>query len=97
MTPLLQDITGFKKGTVVEVLLVYGVAIPISNVIGGKVTNRKPIDTLFYMFIVQAIVLFILSFTPPFLDGVIPFYERTKIKGGDGYYVEIQIKSKFNV
>ncbi|MED0672272.1 MFS transporter [Aneurinibacillus aneurinilyticus] len=66
LSPLLQDITGFKEGNVAVILLVYGVAIAIGNVIGGKVANRKPIVALFYMFIVQAIVLFILTFTAPF-------------------------------
>ncbi|MFC3886070.1 MFS transporter [Bacillus songklensis] len=66
LSPLLQDITGFKEGTVALILLVYGVAIAIGNVIGGKAANRNPIGALFYMFIVQAVVLFILMFTAPF-------------------------------
>ncbi|WP_028401717.1 MFS transporter [Ectobacillus panaciterrae] len=66
LSPLLQDITGFKEGTVTVILFVYGVAIAIGNVIGGKVANRNPIRALFYMFIVQAVVLFILTFTAPF-------------------------------
>ncbi|WP_423798460.1 MFS transporter [Neobacillus sp. SAB-20_R2A] len=66
LAPLLQEITGFKEGTVAVILLVYGVAIAIGNVIGGKAANRKPISALFYMFIVQAIVLFVLTFTAPY-------------------------------
>ncbi|MBS4214598.1 MFS transporter [Neobacillus rhizophilus] len=66
LSPLLQEITGFKEGTVAVILLVYGVAIAIGNVIGGKAANRKPIAALFYMFILQAIVLFILTFTAPY-------------------------------
>ncbi|WCN36889.1 MFS transporter [Aneurinibacillus uraniidurans] len=66
LSPLLQQITGFKEGAIAVILLVYGVAIAIGNVIGGKVSNRKPIEALFYMFIVQAIVLLILTFTAPF-------------------------------
>ncbi|MGG2063627.1 MFS transporter [Bacillus sp. S14(2024)] len=66
LSPLLQEITGFKAGAVTIILLVYGVAIAIGNVIGGKVANRNPIRALFYMFIVQAVVLFILTFTAPF-------------------------------
>ncbi|MGF9965226.1 MFS transporter [Bacillus rhizoplanae] len=66
LSPLLQEITGFKAGTVTIILLVYGVAIAIGNVIGGKVANRNPIHALFYMFIAQAAVLFILTFTVPF-------------------------------
>ncbi|MGN7358944.1 MFS transporter [Paenibacillus sp. SAF-054] len=66
LSPMLQNITGFKEGTVAVLLLVYGAAIAIGNVIGGKVANRKPIVALFYMFIVQTIVLFVLTFTAPF-------------------------------
>lgn len=66
LSPLLQDITGFKEGTVAVILLAYGIAIAIGNMLGGKLSNRNPIGALFYMFIVQAIVLFILMFTAPF-------------------------------
>lgn len=66
LSPMLQNITGFKEGTVAVLLLVYGAAIAIGNVIGGKVANHKPIVALFYMFIVQTIVLFVLTFTAPF-------------------------------
>ncbi|RNB91292.1 MFS transporter [Brevibacillus fluminis] len=66
LSPLLQDVTGFSEGTVAIILLVYGIAIAIGNTIGGKVANRNPIVALFYMFIVQAIVLFVLTFTAPF-------------------------------
>ncbi|TCW41474.1 MFS transporter [Laceyella sacchari] len=66
LSPLLQNITGFEEGTVAAILLVYGVAIAIGNIIGGKVANQKPITALFYMFTMQAIVLFILTFTAPY-------------------------------
>jgi multidrug resistance protein len=66
LSPLLQEVTGFKEGTVAVILLIYGVAIAIGNMLGGKLSNRNPIRSLFYMFIIQAIVLFILSFTAPF-------------------------------
>nr|WP_263324230.1 MFS transporter [Neobacillus sp. Marseille-Q6967] len=66
LAPLLQDITGFKEGTVAIILLAYGIAIAIGNMVGGKLSNKNPIGALFYMFIVQAVVLFILMFTAPF-------------------------------
>jgi len=66
LSPLLQEITGFGQGTVAAILLVYGIAIAIGNIVGGKVSNQKPIVALFYMFIVQSIVLFILTFTAPY-------------------------------
>ncbi|MEK5037802.1 MFS transporter [Sporosarcina sp. FSL K6-3457] len=66
LSPLLQTITGFGQGTIVIILLAYGVAIAIGNMIGGKLSNKNPIHALFYMFIAQAIVLLILTFTAPF-------------------------------
>ncbi|WP_404293248.1 MFS transporter [Cytobacillus kochii] len=66
LSPLLQDITGFEEGTVAIILLVYGIAIAIGNMVGGKLSNQNPIRALFYMFIVQAFVLFTLMFTAPF-------------------------------
>ena len=66
LSPLLQTITGFEQGTIVIILLAYGVAIAIGNMIGGKLSNKNPIHALLYMFIAQAIVLLILTFTAPF-------------------------------
>ncbi|MCY7833712.1 MFS transporter [Bacillus spizizenii] len=66
LSPLLQEVTGFKAGTVAVILLGYGIAIAIGNMIGGKQSNRNPIAALFYMFIVQAIVLFTLTITAPY-------------------------------
>ena len=66
LSPLLQHVTGFKEGVVAIILLVYGMAIAIGNVMGGKLANRDPLKALFYMFMVQAIVLIVLTFTAPF-------------------------------
>ncbi|WP_026772010.1 MFS transporter [Sediminibacillus sp. JSM 1682029] len=66
LSPLLQNITGFKQGTVAVLLLVYGLAIAIGNMIGGKLSNKNPITALLFMFIIQALVLFTLTFTAPF-------------------------------
>lgn len=66
LSPLLQTITGFKEESVAVILLFYGITIAIGNMIGGKLSNQNPVSALFYMFIVQAIVLFILMFTASF-------------------------------
>ncbi|WP_026559541.1 MFS transporter [Bacillus sp. J37] len=66
LSPLLQHVTGFKEGVVAIILLVYGIAIAIGNVIGGKLANQNPLKALFYMFIIQAIILIVLTFTAPF-------------------------------
>lgn len=66
LTPLLQNVTGFKEEVVAVILLVYGIAIAIGNVIGGRLANRNPISALFYMFMIQAIILLTLTFTAPY-------------------------------
>ncbi|WP_028608532.1 MFS transporter [Paenibacillus harenae] len=66
LSPLLHDITGFQEKTAAVILLLYGIAIAIGNIIGGKVANRKPVKALFYMFLIQAVILFVLAFTAPF-------------------------------
>ncbi|MDG4657363.1 MFS transporter [Ectobacillus antri] len=66
LSPLLQKVTGFKPEAVSLILLGYGIAIAIGNVIGGRLSNKNPLRALFFMFIVQAIVLATLTFTAPF-------------------------------
>ncbi|GIP27317.1 putative MFS-type transporter YtbD [Paenibacillus sp. J23TS9] len=66
LSPLLHNITGFKESTVALILLLYGIAIAIGNVIGGKAANRKPLSALLVMFSLQAVVLLVLTFTAPF-------------------------------
>ncbi|TNJ61955.1 MFS transporter [Paenibacillus hemerocallicola] len=75
LSPLLHDITGFKETTVALILLLYGIAIAIGNAIGGKAANRNPLSALLVMFALQAVVLFILTFTAPFkIAGLITIF-----------------------
>ncbi|MBT2685008.1 MFS transporter [Bacillus sp. ISL-37] len=75
LTPILQEITGFTPKVVSIILLVYGIAVAIGNAIGGKAADRNPLKALLWMFIVQAIILVILSFTAPFkVAGVITIF-----------------------
>lgn len=66
LSPLLTDIAGFSASTVAIILVVYGIAIAIGNVMGGKLANKNPLAALFSMFVIQAIVLFIMFATVPF-------------------------------
>jgi MFS transporter, DHA1 family, inner membrane transport protein len=66
LTPLLENVTGFSPKWVSVILLVYGVAVAIGNVIGGKTSNKSPIKALFWMFLFQAIILLLLTFTAQF-------------------------------
>ena len=66
LSPLLVGISGFSENAVALILVFYGIAIAIGNMIGGKLSNKNPIRALFYMFIVQALILLVLMFTAPF-------------------------------
>ncbi len=65
LASILQGITGFAASTVSIILVVYGIAIAIGNVAGGRLANRNPIRALTGLFIAQAIVLVLFSFTAP--------------------------------
>ncbi|GKS14975.1 hypothetical protein YDYSY3_59750 [Paenibacillus chitinolyticus] len=72
LTPLLHDVTGVSQGMINIILIAYGVAVAFSNSIGGKLANKNPIRALFWMFVIQAAVLILLSFLAPFkVAGVI--------------------------
>ncbi|MBO6660445.1 MAG: MFS transporter [Roseivirga sp.] len=66
LAPLLEEVTGFSTSMTSLLLLVYGIAIAIGNIVGGKVSNKKPSKALMVMFILQAVVLLVLYFTAPF-------------------------------
>jgi multidrug resistance protein len=63
LSPLLQQITGFSANAVSLVLVLYGVAIAIGNLVGGKVADRDPVRALALLFALQAAVLVALTFT----------------------------------
>jgi predicted MFS family arabinose efflux permease len=66
LTPLLEDVTGFSPKWVSIILLAYGVAVAIGNVLGGKASDRDPLKALFWMFALQAFILVLLTFAAPF-------------------------------
>ncbi|MGG0453228.1 MFS transporter [Priestia megaterium] len=66
LSPILQEIMGIAAKNVSIILFIYGIAIAIGNAIGGRFGDRKPLKALLYMFIVQAIILLIFTFTAPF-------------------------------
>ncbi|MGB8001588.1 MAG: MFS transporter [Anaerobacillus sp.] len=75
LAPLLEDVTGLSAKFVSVILLVYGVAVAIGNVIGGKASNKNPLKALFWMFVLQAIILFMMTFAIPFnVAGIITIF-----------------------
>ncbi|MDK1384698.1 MFS transporter [Sinorhizobium sp. 8-89] len=65
LAPILQEITGFSEGSVSLILVLYGIAIAIGNVVGGKIANRDPVKALIGLFLAQAAVLVLFTFTAP--------------------------------
>lgn len=63
LTSILKEVTGLQESIVSLILLIYGIAIAIGNLIGGKLANRNPQKALLWMFIFQAIVLLLFTFT----------------------------------
>lgn len=63
LASILQDITGFSESSVSLILVLYGIAIAIGNIAGGKIANRDPVKALIGLFALQAAVLVIFSFT----------------------------------
>ncbi|MDG5472310.1 MFS transporter [Jeotgalibacillus sp. ET6] len=75
LIPLLENVTGFSSKWVSIILLAYGAAVAIGNIIGGKATNKNPLKALFWMFVLQMIVLVLLTFAAPFkIAGLIAIF-----------------------
>lgn len=63
MSPILQEITGFSANEVSIFLLVYGIAVALGNLIGGKVANKNPFRAMVWIFFFQTLVLAALFIT----------------------------------
>lgn len=63
LATLLEKVTGFSSGSVSFLLLVYGVAIALGNMIGGKISNTSPARILVRLFLLQTAALLVFSFT----------------------------------
>ncbi|SMH62990.1 MFS transporter [Azospirillum agricola] len=63
LAPILETITGFSSATVSLVLVLYGAAIAVGNLVGGKLANHRPVRALAWLFALQAAVLFVFTFT----------------------------------
>ncbi|MFS8046323.1 MFS transporter [Rhizobium sp. BR 314] len=63
LASILQEVTGFAASAVSLILVVYGIAIAIGNVVGGRLANRNPVWALIWLFAAQAVVLVLFSFT----------------------------------
>ncbi|MGE6256410.1 MFS transporter [Heyndrickxia sporothermodurans] len=57
LAPILEKISGYSAGSISLLLLVYGVAVAIGNIVGGKMANQHPVKSLRFVFLLQGIVL----------------------------------------
>ncbi|WP_238590731.1 MFS transporter [Paenibacillus beijingensis] len=57
LSPILEEVSGFSSKSISLLLLVYGVAVAIGNVVGGKLANGHPVKALQTVFLFQGIVL----------------------------------------
>ncbi|GAB3800704.1 MFS transporter [Spirosoma humi] len=62
LSPVLEKMTGFSPDAINFILLIFGVGVALGNMVGGRISNRKPSKTLVYLFLFHALMLFILSF-----------------------------------
>ncbi|MDQ0139629.1 MFS transporter [Cupriavidus necator] len=66
LAPILQEVSGFDAGAVALVMLVYGISVAAGNIWGGRLADRHgPIPALKLVFLLLAVVLFVLTFTAP--------------------------------
>lgn len=63
LSPLLMELTGMSQNMVSVMLLIYGIAIAVGNIAGGKLSNKLPLKALLWMLVLQVGVLLIFNFT----------------------------------
>jgi multidrug resistance protein len=63
LASILETITGFATSQISLILGLYGIAIAIGNVAGGKVADKNPAKALIGLFALQAIVLAVFTLT----------------------------------
>ncbi|MFT8321926.1 MAG: MFS transporter [Bacillus sp. (in: firmicutes)] len=57
LAPILEEISGYSSSSISILLLLYGIAVAIGNLLGGKMANQHPVKALRWVFLVQGIVL----------------------------------------
>ncbi|WP_029353824.1 MFS transporter [Bosea sp. 117] len=63
LATILEEITGFAASHVSLILILYGAAIALGNLSGGRIANRDPVKALTWLFLAQAAVLVLFAFT----------------------------------
>jgi multidrug resistance protein len=63
LASILEQVTGFQASSVSLILVLYGLAIAVGNIAGGRIADRNPVKALTVLFAMQAVVLVLFSFT----------------------------------
>lgn len=63
LAAILERVTGFSQSHVGLILVLYGAAIAVGNIVGGRVADRDPARALIRLFALQALVLLAFAFT----------------------------------
>ncbi|GAA3407526.1 MFS transporter [Paenibacillus hodogayensis] len=57
ISPILEKVSGYSASSISMLLMVYGIAVAIGNIVGGKLANGHPVKTLRFVFLFQASAL----------------------------------------
>jgi len=63
LASILQTVTGFSEASVSLILVLYGAAIAVGNLAGGRIADHNPVKALIGLFALQALVLTLFTFT----------------------------------
>jgi len=95
LASILEHITGFAASSVSLILVLYGLAIAVGNIAGGRIADRDPVKALTFLFLAQAAVLVLLTFTAvsPWLAlptlALLGFLSFANVPGLQIYVVEL--------
>ncbi|MGA0560826.1 MFS transporter [Ancylobacter sp. VNQ12] len=98
LASILEQITGFASSSVSLILVLYGLAIAAGNLVGGRFADRDPVRALTFLFLAQAAVLALFSFTAlsPWLTlptlALLGFLSFANVPGLQIYVVELAKK-----
>jgi MFS transporter, DHA1 family, inner membrane transport protein len=63
LASILEQVTGFSASSVSLILMLYGAAIAVGNIAGGRIADRNPAKALIGLFALQSIALVVFTFT----------------------------------
>ena len=98
LSPLLEGVTGFSRDTVTLLLLLYGAFVALGNMVGGKVSNKRPVKALVVLFALLLAVLVLLYIFNPykvqtvFLLACMGFFAFSIVPGMQLYVVQLAEK-----